>query len=395
MFTETYSQSGTTPQLYISATQQGTAIIFSSNENKNESINLSKGENTFDLSNSVVATDGKELKGVYVHATVPITLYAFSRFLDASDGYLAIPSQFLSNVYIVPSFRVYLHRFISKSLIGIVSTKNRTHVQIKLKLRSNTQLSFNSKEFKNGDILSVFLSELETLQLSHQYDLSGSIITSSQPVGVVSGNECNSLDDSACNHFTEMILPTNQLDNDFIIPTVEERYSSIVRVYCSLTSQLQLFSSKRKFNVTVQKEDYYEFVSFNLTIIKSDKNVIVMIYPQRAKHHDPYMMTVYGIHQYKTTYDIIVPANFTSYVSVTFTSGSVNGFQIDNNMMFANMHFNQTIAGTTYTTVRYNISAGAHTITHQLNISFGLWIYGDSLNDGYGFPGGMTYTNYP
>ncbi|CAG2248436.1 unnamed protein product [Mytilus edulis] len=179
--------------------------------------------------------DGTALKGVYVNASVPIVLYAFSLYPYASDGYLAIPRKLLSKNYIVPSFSVFKHRSVSKSVIGIVSTANvTTHVQIKLNLRNDTTLSFNSVEYNNTDIVSVNLTELETLQISHDFDLSGSIITSSHPVGVVSGNICNSITHYYCNLFTEMILPTNQLDKTFIVPTIEGRHSRVVRIW-SLT----------------------------------------------------------------------------------------------------------------------------------------------------------------
>lgn len=396
MFTETYYITNTTLQLYIYATSPGTAIIFSLYKDKNETVQLSKGKNKFDLLNSLVTTDGKEQKGVHVHASIQIILYGFCSFVGASDGYLAIPMNILSNMYIVPSFKVYKHVAYAKSVIGVVSTANTvTRVNIKLRLHYNKPLTFNSTEFNNGDTVSVLLSKLETFQISHEFDLSGSIITSSQPVAVVSGNKCNSINRVMCNPFTEMVLPTNQLDNKFIVPAIKGRNSRVVRVYCLLTSNLQIFTSNREFHVTVQKEGLYEFEDSDLSIIKSDKNVLVLIYPKEAGDHDSYMMTVYGIGQYKKKYDIVVPDGFTSYISVALKSGSADGFQIDQNRFSPNTFFNKTISGTTYTTVSYSISAGAHTITHRSNLSFGLWIYGDQNYDGYGFPGGMAYTNYP
>ncbi|CAC5394167.1 unnamed protein product [Mytilus coruscus] len=193
-----------------------------------------------------------------------------------------------------------------------------------------------------------------------------------------------------------MILPTNQLDNNFIIPTVNGRRIQVVRVSCPLTTELQIFTLHAKYNVTVQKEEFYEFEDSEVSVIKSDKGVLVMSYPKESGKLESYMMTVYGVNQYKTTYNIIVPGavKSNSYVSMTFSSGSADGFQIDHNIVYAVTHFNNTISGITYTTVSYSISAGAHTISHRSNLCFGLWIYGESKDDSYGFPGGMTYTDY-
>lgn len=119
-----------------------------------------------------------------------------------------------------------------------------------------------------------------------------------------------------------MILPTNQLDDSFIVPTVEGRNGSIVRVYCPFTTQLHIFTLNKEFHVNVQKEELYEFENAEVSFIKSDTVVLMMIYPKEADHYDSYMMTVFGIDQYKTKYNIIVSEGFTSYVSMAFKSGS-------------------------------------------------------------------------
>lgn len=214
-------------------------------------------------------------------------------------------------------------------MIRIVSSANiTTHVQIKLNLRNDTTLSFNSVEYNNNDIVSVNLTELETLQISHDFDLSGSIITSSHP-GVVSGNICNSITHYFCNFFTEMILPTNQLDNTFTVPTIEGRHSRVVRIYAPDPTQLQIFTLNKEFHVMVKKEDFYEFDDSEMSIVRSENNVLEMIYHKEEGDFDSYMMTVHGINQYKTSYNVIVPESFTSYISITFTFGNAEGFQID------------------------------------------------------------------
>ncbi|VDI45443.1 Hypothetical predicted protein [Mytilus galloprovincialis] len=396
MFTEGYRSSATTPRLYMYSTQNGTATIFSLHTNSNESIQLSKGENRFDLPSSILTKDGKERKGVYVQTSIPVVLYPFELYIDSSDGFLALPKQVLSKYYIVPSFKVYKHRSISKSLIGIVATTDEiTNVQIKLRLLHNTKIRINSKEFNNGETLSVVLSKLQTFQISHDYDLSGSVITSTQPVGVVSGNICNSVNHPICNHFTEMILPTNQLDSDFIIPKIQNRPSSIVRVYCPVKTQLRIFNLTTEISVSLQKEDIFEFENVNVSVIKSDNKVLVMSYPTEAGQFDSYMMTIYGINQYKTDYSIVVPDDFTSYISVTFTSGSADGFRIDQKRVLVYKLYRKQVAGTTYSTMSCNITAGSHTINHESNIHFGLWIYGDRVYDGYGFPAGIAFNHNP
>lgn len=401
MFIESYESDRKSPEVYILATHPGIAFIFSMHENVNQSILLSEGENKFNYPSSVITNDGIESKGFYIHASVPIIVSAFSVYNDKSDGYLAIPSLFLSNNYIVPTFKEYKDQWHSESKLGIVATTNTTTlVEIKLKLRNNSTLSFNSTDYRNGDIISVFLSELETIQISHHSDLSGSIISSSEPVGVVSGNQCSSIAQRTrydCSRLIEMILPTTQLDNIFIVPNIKGRNRRIVRIFCPLATHLQIVTIFTRYDVVVEKEDFYEFEDSQVSYIKSDQDVLVMIYPKETAKDGSYMMTIYGVNQYKASYDIIVPTlqNLTSYISMTLQSGVAEGFKIDNKIVHAKTHYNKTISRNTYTSVTYSISAGVHTISHPSNQHFGLWIYGDHKYGSYGFPGLMAYTKYP
>ena len=103
---------------------------------------------------------------------------------------MAIPLKIMSRKYIVPSFKVWSGRYLSKSLIGITSFGQTTTVSIKIKTKKEA-LVYNRMKYTNGGTIELKMSPYETAQLSHVTDLSGSIVTSSYPVGVVSGNKCN------------------------------------------------------------------------------------------------------------------------------------------------------------------------------------------------------------
>lgn len=80
---------------------------------------------------------------------------------------------------------------------------------------------------------------------------------------------------------------------------------------------------------------------------------------------------------------------------MTFTSGSADGFRIDQKRVLVYKLYRKQVAGTTYSTMACNITAGLHTINHESNIHFGLWIYGDRVYDGYGFPAGIAFNHNP
>jgi len=51
------------------------------------------------------------------------------------------------------------------------------------------------------------------------------------------------------------------------------------------------------------------------------------------------------------------------------------------------------IHGNTNATFSHVVTDGTHIIRHMSGIQFGLWVYGNRNNDGYGFPARVTYKN--
>ncbi|XP_052073559.1 uncharacterized protein LOC127711514 [Mytilus californianus] len=250
---------------------------------------------------------------------------------------------------------------------------------------------FKGKQFANGEIVHINMSAFQTLQLSHNYDLSGSMISSSKPIGVVSGNKCNSITHYACNPFTEMILPVDQLDNEFIIPIIQTRPKSTVRLVSPGKCHINIHLENRHYEIHLNEGEYHDLIHNDISVVQSTGNLLVTLFPYEAKRFDSYMMTVYGINQYKSDYKFIIPSKFSSYVSITFCGDAIRGFEIDGHEMKANKIFAKTVHGNKYITFSCSISEGAHRIKNTVGIRFGLWLYGNRRSDGYGYPAGMAF----
>ncbi|CAG2194974.1 unnamed protein product [Mytilus edulis] len=315
MFTEP-PRDDNIPRLYIHSSKSGSISIYSKAD-KNRTLALSSGTNQIDLPNSVFTKDEISNKAIHVHSTVPIVMYGFITDV-AVDGYLAIPSLMLGDKYIVPTYKPSKHEDLRKCLLGVISVETNTHIQIKFKIPSTgTEVKYNHKSFGDGDTLSIILNELQTLQISHIYDLSGSIVTSNKPVGVVSGNKCNAINNFYCNAFIEMVLPVNQLTTQFITPTIARRNDSKVRVYAHEDTELKISTLRQDYSVHVDKEHFYEVESSHVSVINANENVLVVSFPKDIPDYDAYMMTIPGIQHYKSYYNFTVPAGYTSFISVT------------------------------------------------------------------------------
>ena len=358
-----------------------------------KSVNISKGHNRVKLPKLVFMKDGRSEKAVHVQSTVPVSVYGFVRHRDTCEGYMAIPLKRMSRKYIVPSFKVWSGRSLSKSLIGITSLGQTTIVSIKIKTKKGT-LVYNKMKYTNGGTIELKMSPYETVQLSHVSDLSGSIVTSSYPVGVVSGNKCNSVTRSTCNHFIEMILPSDQLDNSYIVPIIQTRIRNTVRILCPDRASVTVWTDTNKiFTYDLEEGDFVDFHHYQLSFISSNRDVLVMAYPHEVGDGDSYMMTIIGLHQYRSDYNFIVPEGFSSFVGITFIDGNDYEFELDQKILKPANIVKMDIQGTTYATFSHMLTDGAHRIRHMSGIKFGLWVYGNRNNDGYGFPAGIAYKN--
>lgn len=292
-------------------------------------MSITKGKNEIILKKDVFLRDGIENKGIHITSTVPITVHAFQTYIYSSDGYIAIPIKYMSTKYIISSFTVWKHtEHDYNSFIGIVSIGGNTNVKVQLKMKHGT-VNYKGNKFGNGKIININMSAFQTLQLSHNYDLSGSMISASKPIGVVSGNICNTVNNDHCSHSTEMMLPVNQLDKEFIIPFIQKRQRSTVRLLSPGKVQIKVHLKDRHYRTQLDEGEYHDLIHNDISVVTSTGNLLVTVLPHEANGSDSYMMTVYGVNQYKSDYEFIIPSDFSSYVSITFCGVAIRGFEID------------------------------------------------------------------
>ena len=132
-----------------------------------------------------------------------------------------LPVEVLGTKYIVSSYNDATH-YISKQYNNIVSLPSIVAItaaydatEVKFKLGGNAQTS-SAGGIKVYEEVSKILNSGEVWVISTNEDdgdLSGSVISSSLPISVVSSNQCANipLDNSPCNYLVEMEIPTQFL----------------------------------------------------------------------------------------------------------------------------------------------------------------------------------------
>lgn len=395
LFTEGHELQYAIPKALVTTRQSGRLSLYYFANNMKQLLNIVRHQNEYSLNHNVYMTDGMKKAGVELNGTVRTSVYGLSYNNYPGDGYsggyLAIPSHFLSRNYIVPSFNVY-DTSLSQSMIAVTPTESRTIVDLHLKMASGS-ITYKNRTFSQNNTLTIVLDKHDTFEISHTSDLTGTQITSSSPVAVVSGNKCNYIHFiGGCNNFIEMVLPLEQLDTTYVIPFIATRVNNTVRVISKNDTTINVLYNNQHVTKHIKARDFLDFKHHNISYVDAIDEVYVIIYPHEiGRNGDAFMMTIHGINQYLHQYDFVVPRGFASYISITVEANGMHGFILDGNEFRIDNVY--TISGTNgkYSSFSKAITYGEHRITHSRNIPFGLWVYGNAHLDAYGYPAGIAF----
>lgn len=93
-------------------------------------------------------------------------------------------------------------------------------------------VNYRGVNYRNNDTITILINKHCSLKLSHTSDLSGTVVSTSKPVSLFSSSGCVKIAGSrCCNELLETVLPINQLDRKYIIPEIQTRPTSSVRVF--------------------------------------------------------------------------------------------------------------------------------------------------------------------
>ncbi|CAH3029687.1 unnamed protein product [Porites evermanni] len=160
---------------------------------------------------------GKDTKGIRITVNKPISVYGYGRILLGShhigEGFLGLPVDVLGKEYIVPTYSP-----VGSSIVQVVAQEDNTEVSFMLRLPRGGRVHYGDRYLYNGDLLNTTLNDLEVFQVQGDSDLSGTVVTSSKPVAVFSGDDCTVVPDNTfpCNHLVGQIPPVSFWGKEFI-----------------------------------------------------------------------------------------------------------------------------------------------------------------------------------
>ena len=281
---------------------------------------------------------------VHVTATVPVIVYAVTRFTFTSDSYLALPIQALGKEYIVASMADMSWMYGGLSLpseAAIVATSDETTVEYTL---GGTVSTTTGGGKRTGETLTFVMNRGDVWVIgnnanSKEGDMTGSIVRSTKPVAVVSGNQCANVPTTLrwCDFISEMEMPTSAWGKELQLPRYASRKNGyFMKVFAkepstrlsyngSFFKMIQTAGGREGLGWIYQRVDG---TGNNIVSLSADKPISATLFnPGQEDDNistDPFQMNVLPVDQYQRYFTFATPGSrggigFTrNYLGVVF-----------------------------------------------------------------------------
>lgn len=336
----------------------------------------------------------KEEKSILIETSSDVFVISHDDGADSVGSTTHIPLHKLSTKYVVVSTEPVSSW---NSQLAVSAIEDNTTVSITFKMKQSLPLFIGGEVFNNGDVFNISLNRFQTYQIEHVTDLTGTLVESSTPIAVFSGNNCNKLENiGACDHLIEQLPPTDSVDNIYIVPPNMDDRDTVIRITAIESTNITYMIGR-----LTQTRFLYQFDSFDTKIasnqvcfIKSESPILVTAFGLGSNTPplgDPSMTIVPGINQYLDYYKIVVPLGYDyNYVSIMIRESSKDVFRVNGTVIeISDIVFeeNVSVRNITYSVRSIRVAEGELTASTMNGDRFGLIFAGVKYYKAYGFSG--------
>ena len=333
---------------------------------------------------------GKDTKGIRITANKPISVYGYGWILlgpmHVGEGFLGLPVDVLGKEYIVPTYSP-----VGSSIVQVVAQEDNTQVSFMLRLPRGGRVHYGDRYLYSGNFINTTLNDLEVFQVQGDSDLSGTVVTSSKPVAVFSGDDCTLVpaDKHPCNHLVEQIPPVSVWGKEFITNPTPNNFGG---------DEFHIIASKDNTDVnvdwqrkgTLNKGDKYNIpVPWNKTSLITTSNPSLVVQYTSGDGSPPSMSIVPPTQCSWNDYTVYVPG-VDVYVNVIIDTASRSGLRVKGPV--ASGPFTWTLLGGRSLGSLHLNTTGVYLIYHDdLLVNFTSVMYGTSSKARFSFPAGLRW----
>jgi hypothetical protein len=327
-----------------------------------------------------------------------------------NDASLLLPSTAMTGTY-----RVTGHGGWGAATIGafmaVTATADNTSVSVHVSSTGTVSPGGGIPATAAGGTLTLMLNAGDVAELvgpgTDAADLSGSLITASAPVQVITGMPCVDVPDTAeaCDHVEEANFPAETLGKDYVVARPTGPHGKVVgqlvRIYGNFdnTTLTYLPSMPPGCPTTLNAGQVAQCGIVNSDFeIQGNNSFAVSIFTQGAQIVDPTTMVpnqegdpdqslMAAVPQFRTNYVFLAPTDYEENYAVVVTSMGAQ-VTLDGSSVGATP---APITGTSYGILRLPLMAGTAGGAHVLTATqpVGLQVMGYGSYTSYMFPGGL------
>jgi outer membrane autotransporter protein len=321
-----------------------------------------------------------ENKGFKVESSSAISGYYLSRRSASTDMTYLIDGSRLGTSYFTLGYQN-----LSADQISVQATVD------------NTVVTFTPKGAPAFDIT---LNAGQTYMYTANTNLTGSRVTSNNPIAVFSGNRCTNIPTgvSACDHIVEQMPPTDALSSSYLLAQTP-RTGTLGNVFRAVaTDDATELRVNGTVVATLNTGEFFEGRVAGGITVDGSKPILVGQYligqGQAGSNTDPAMTIVPGADQWLSSYVFAAPsgsANFpTDFVSIIIQTSSLGSLTVDGALAEASL-FNP-LGSTIYSYGNIDVSGTTGPFSITAATPFQLLLSGFDSFDSYFTFGGAAFS---
>ena len=339
-----------------------------------------------------------EKKGIEIKSTAEIAVVGANYIRGSSDAFLVLPTSTLGKTYALSTRLNTVGKSQNLVNVGIISQLDGTKVTITLQTKG--YFVYLGSNYTSGQSFTITLAKLETFNLMHNHDLSGTFISSNYPVAVVSGSRCENVGAASyCDHLVSFLFPVEKWGKQYIlVPTVDcKSTGDFYRVFASQETMVK----SRGLTANLRRGEFLEINLENNTLssfVFCNKPCQVVQYLKAAycsrNLYDPSSIILPSTEQFATNYKaipILKPQITAHYVIIIIEEENKDALKLNKT---SNVKLNwQKVNDTDYAWAIYNIDAPVD-VESCNDTKFGLIVAGYRFDSqqSYGYAAGFKFS---
>jgi hypothetical protein len=360
---------------------------------------------SIDLSSSEpTGSEMIEDKGIHLTSDFPVNVYALNYKTQSSDVAVIYPTKSLGKEYLAMCYspNSYKDR-VSNSEFVIVATKDNTLVQITPSVDTeghNAKVKY-TVSLKKGQLYQV---QSKNQANGVQGDLTGSLITATDPIAFYSGVNATSVpnEGESQDHLYEQIPPTSSWGREFYVVPLESRIKDTYRILAAEDNTIVTVEGIN-LKVRLNKGDFKEFelTKSQACRIISTKRVLLAQYcrsqsvDERNGVGDPFMIIISPVVQKinDVTFEAYRSPKITDnfYVNIITKTSEINEITLDGRNITSNF---KPFSDDIYSYAQVRVNSGTHRLKSNLQEGgFLAFVYGfgsTKSTESYGYGVGFN-----